>query len=95
MLDERPTECGANQDLLNGIVKEMRRLADQLDAIAVAGQARMTEYLSALNPRPGAKPDGFTFRPQRNPPAADLIMTGRATSHKRLPLQEQSREEMN
>jgi hypothetical protein len=58
MLDEHPAECGDNRDLLNGILEEMRRLADQLDTIARAEQARLAEYLGAFNPRPGAKSDG-------------------------------------
>ena len=58
MLDEHPAECGDNRSLLNGILKEMRRLADQLDTIVGADQARLAEYFGALNPRPRAKPDG-------------------------------------
>ena len=36
----------------------MGLLAEQLDTLSGADQARLTEYLDALNPLPGAKLDG-------------------------------------
>jgi hypothetical protein len=58
MLEKYPAERGGNWDLFNGILDEMRRLADQLDTLARADKAHMTEYLDALNPLPGTEPDG-------------------------------------
>ena len=58
MLEKYPAERGGNWDLFNGILDEMRRLADQLDTLAGADKAHMTEYLDALNPLPGTEPDG-------------------------------------
>jgi hypothetical protein len=58
MLEKYPAERRGNWDLFNGILDEMRRLADQLDTLARADKAHMTEYLDALNPLPGTEPDG-------------------------------------
>jgi hypothetical protein len=58
MIDELVAGCGSNQGLLIEVLGKMRRLTDRLDAIAGANRARMAECLDALDPLPGAKPDG-------------------------------------
>lgn len=55
MLEKYPAERGGNWDLFNGILEEMRRFADQLNTLAGADKAHMTEYLDTLNPAAGNK----------------------------------------